>query len=114
MLNKRHEVAQAIAKELIPAEADIDTAILRNARLTIAVVEGRKALKMPLLAGQEGLALVARANANLVEARGLIAAAHVAFRQTQSEAGLDAFCYGDVAECPPAKAAATLRPANVA
>ena len=114
MLNKRHEIAQSIAKELIPAEGEIDNVILRNARLTIAVVEGRRAAKMPLLAGQEGLALVTRANASLVEARGLIAAAHVAFRQTQSEAGLDAFCYGDVAECPPSKAAVTLRPANVA
>ena len=101
MLNQRHQVAQSIANELLPAEQDVDRAILRNARLTIAVVEGRKALRLPLDAGQEGLSMVARANASLVEARGLLASAHVAFRKTQSEVGLDCFSYGDVEECPP-------------
>jgi hypothetical protein len=110
VLNTRHAIAQTIARELIPAEKEVESAILRNARLTIAVVEGRKAAKMPLEAGQDGLQLIAQASASLVEARGLILSAHKAFRQTQSDAGLDCFSYGDVAECPPpAKASARLK-----
>lgn len=107
MLNERHEVARMIAGELLPAEKDIDTAIVRNARLTIAVIEGRTKLRLPLTTGQDGLELVSKANASLVEARGLMAEAHVAFRATQSEVGLDAFSYGDIVECPPSKANAT-------
>lgn len=101
MLNQRHEAAQAVAYELLPAEHDVDDAILRSARLTIAVIEGRKKAKLPLSAGQEGLHFVANANARLVEARGLLAEAHCAFRKTQAEIGLDAFSYGDIVRCPP-------------
>lgn len=101
MLNKRHEIAQAIANELLPSEREIDSAIVRNARLMIAVVEGRRAARVALSTGQEGLDLVAQASAKLVAARGLLAEAHIAFRRTQSEVGLDAFSYGDAAECPP-------------
>lgn len=101
MLNARHKIAQNVARELLPSEDDVDTAILRSARLMIAVVEGRKEARLPLRAGQEGLELVAQASANLVTARGLLAEAHAAFRKTQSEIGLDAFSYGDVAKCPP-------------
>ena len=114
MLNQRHEVAQAVAQELLPAEHDIDSAIVRNARLTIAVIEGRKNARLPLAAGQEGLYLVASANARLVEARGLLVAAHTAFRKTQSEIGLDAFSYGDVALCPPSGRLQLVPAANVA
>lgn len=101
MLNERHQVAQAVAGELIPAEQDLDAAIVRSAKLAIAVVEGRRAAKLPLDAGQEGLDLVAGATARLVEARGLFIRAHQAFRATQSEIGLDAFSYGDIWVCPP-------------
>jgi len=101
LLNTRHEIARSIAAELLPAEKDVDTAILRNARLTTLVIEGRQKAKVGLTTGQDALDLVAQANAKLVEARGLLAQAHVAFRAVQSEVGLDAFAYGDIAECPP-------------
>jgi len=103
VLNARHKLAQTVANELLPAERDVDEAILRSSRLAIAVVEGRRTLKVALTAGQQGLELVTQATASLVHARGLLAEAHVAFRQTQSEIGLDAFSYGDMGECPPAK-----------
>lgn len=103
MLNKRHEIAQTIAGELLPSEKEVDSAIVRSARLMIAVVEGRKAARVSLSAGQDGLELVAQASASLVNARGLLAEAHLAFRKTQSEVGLDAFSYGDAAECPDPK-----------
>ena len=101
MLNSRHKLAQSVAAELLPAEQEIDNAILHNSRLAITVVEGRKALRLPLTTGQKGLELVSQATANLVQARGLLAEAHMAFRKTQSEVGLDAFSYGDMGQCPP-------------
>lgn len=104
MLNQRHQVAQAVANELLPAEQEVEAAIVRNARLTIAVIEGRRNARLPIAAGQEGLNFVAIATARLVEARGLLLEAHCSFRKTQSEIGLDAFSYGDVAQCPPSKA----------
>lgn len=111
VLNARHKIAQTVASELIPAEHEVDQAIVRNARLAIAVVEGRKALRLPLTAGQEGLALVTQATATLAQARGYLAQAHIAFRKTQAELGLDAFSYGDLGDCPPstAQVAAPLR-----
>ncbi|WP_338503994.1 hypothetical protein V6R86_09290 [Sphingomonas kaistensis] len=104
MLNKRHEIAQTVANALLPAERNLDAAIVNNAQLTIAVVEGRTAARLPLTTGQAGLELVAQATANLVQARGFLAQAHAEFRKTQREIGLDAFSYGDVAECPEPRA----------
>ncbi len=106
MLNQRHEVAKAIASELLPSEREVDAAIVRNAKLTITVIEGRRKCKLPLDTGQEALTLVANATARLVEAKGLLARAHCAFRETQDEVGLKAFSYGDVSECPPSSAEA--------
>lgn len=104
MLNQRHAAAQAVANELFPAEKVVDQAILHNARMAIAVVEGRRAAKLPLTVGQEALDFVARANVSLCEARGLLAEAHRSFRETQVEIGLKAFSYGDEQECPPSSA----------
>lgn len=92
---------------MLPAEKDVDSAIVRNARLTIAVIEGRRKCKLPLNAGEDGLNLVTQATARLVEARGLLAQAHFAFRETQNEMGLQAFSYGDISECPPSSAEET-------
>ncbi|RST30625.1 hypothetical protein HMF7854_07085 [Sphingomonas ginkgonis] len=101
MLNQRHAAAQAVARELIPAERDLDAAIVHSAKLAIAVVEGRKAAKLPLATGQEALTLIAGATAQLVAARKQMIEAHHAFRETQIEIGLGAFSYGDIWECPP-------------
>lgn len=104
MLNQRHAAAKAVAQELIPAERVVDEAIVHNSRLAIAVVEGRRLANLPLTAGQEGLDFVVQANVRLCEARGLLAAAHHAFRQTQAEVGLKALSWGDIQECPPSTA----------
>jgi hypothetical protein len=107
LLNQRHEAARAVASELLPAEQEVDSAIVRNAKLTIAVVQGRKRCKLPLTVGQQGLNFVTQATARLVEARALLAQAHLEFRTTQHEIGLQAFSYGDISECPPSSAEAT-------
>lgn len=101
MLNQRLEAARAVATELLPAEKDVDAAIVRNAKLAIAVVEGRRRLKLPLATGHEGLEFVTQATLRLVEARSLLAQAHTAFRSTQAEIGLRAVSFGDEQECPP-------------
>ena len=61
MLNQRHQVAQSIAAELLPAEREVDSAIIRNSKLAIAVVEGRQKCNLPLSTGQEGLNHIASA-----------------------------------------------------
>lgn len=104
MLNSRYAAAKAVADELFPAERVVDEAIVHNARLAIAVVEGRRSANLPLTAGQEGLDLVAQANVRLCEVRTLLAEAHRAFRQTQAEVGLKAYSWGDNQECPPSGA----------
>ena len=113
MLNHRHEAASAVAAELLPAEQDVDSAIVRNAKLAIAVVEGRRKCKLPLSSGQEGLTLIANATVRLVEARELLAQAHAAFRSTQDEIGLRAFSYGDLGACPPSSAEAAPGPLSI-
>lgn len=114
MLNQRLSAAKAVAAELFPAETDLENAIVHHARLTIAVVEGRRSAKLPIATGQEGLRHIARATERLVEARGEIANAHAAFRETREEIGLRAFGFGDFWDCPPKKGATTGSAANVA
>jgi hypothetical protein len=92
--------AQGVAEELFPAEASVESAIVHASRLAIALIEGRKTAKQPITMGQEGLALMSRATAKLVEARGEMGAAHAAFRDAQIELGLRAVSFGDIYECP--------------
>lgn|SRR5690348_15719820 len=101
LLNQRHETARTVASELLPAEREVDSAIVHNAKLTIAVVEGRRKCRLPLSTGSEALQLVVKATSQLVEARTLLAQAHGAFRTAQLEIGLQAFSYGDEQQCPP-------------
>lgn len=100
MLNQRLAAARRVADELIPAEFDLDNAILHTSRLAIAVIEGRRAAKLPLNVGQEGLSLVSRAATKLIEARGDFIEAHLAFRDTQDDIGLRAVSFGDLWESP--------------
>lgn len=105
MLNQRLAAARKVADELLPAEADLDNAILHASRLAIAVIEGRRSARLPLNVGQEGLALISRAATKLIDARADIIDAHVAFRQTQDEIGLRTVSFGDVHPSPDTKTA---------
>jgi hypothetical protein len=100
MLNQRLAVAKEVANELLPAETDLDNAILHTSRLAIAVIEGRRTARLPLNVGQEGLACMSRAATKLIDARGDIIAAHVALRETQEQIGLRAISFGDVHVSP--------------
>lgn len=114
MLNHRINAARQVANELLPAETELDNAILHASRTAIAVIEGRRAAKLPLDTGQEGLAFMSRATAKLIEARGDIMAAHVAFRDAKDQIGLRAVSFGDIYESPDKLAELTPGAANVA
>ena len=100
MLNQRLKAARQVAGELLPAEAELDNAILHASRLAIAVIEGRRLARLPLDTGQEGLAFISRATFKLIDARGDMMAAHVALRATQNKIGLRAVSFGDIHESP--------------
>jgi len=115
MLNQRITAARQVADELLPAEVELDNAILHTSRLAIAVIEGRRTARLPLNTGQEGLSFVSRATAKLVDARGDMMAAHVAFRETKDKIGLRTVSFGDIHESPDQKLAElTPDAANVA
>ena len=114
MLNQRLRAAKVVADQLLPAETDLDNAILHASRVAIAVIEGRRSAKLPLNAGHDGLAHMSRAAAKLIDARGEIIAAHVAFRETQKDIGLRTVSFGDIHESPDKIAALPNDAANVA
>ena len=115
MLNQRTAAARRVADELLPAETELDDAILHASRLAIAVIEGRRMARLPLDTGQEGLAFMSRATAKLIDARGDLMAAHVALREAKDQIGLRAVSFGDIHESPD-RNMAELKPdaANVA
>jgi hypothetical protein len=102
MLNQRLKAAQDVAKELFPAEEDLENALLRTSRIVIAVIEGRRVAKLPITTAQLGLERTTAAAAHLVAARAELGAAHAAFRETQIEIGLREVSFGQLWECPPA------------
>lgn len=112
MLNQRHAAAQAIADQLFPTEKCLDDAILLNAKLAIATVEGRRQANLPISVGQEALDYVIKASGKLSEARELLVNAHQAFRQAQISVGLRAYSYGDEQECPPSTGELRVVPAD--
>ncbi|MGN6277688.1 MAG: hypothetical protein ACTHM8_03070 [Sphingomonas sp.] len=112
MLNERHAAAQAIAADLLPSEEEIDSALVRNARIQIAVVEGRRRHKVALTVGQEALEHLIQSTVSLAAARKSISLAHLAFRVDQRAVGLDAFSYGNLSDYPAPSGAADVEPAH--
>lgn len=105
MLNQRLTAAKAVATALFPTEKMIEDAIVGNARLAIAIIEGRQSARLPISAGQESLAAVAGVQAALVEARLQIGAAHAALAEDKIRVGLGERAMGDWGECPEVKGA---------
>lgn len=101
MRKERLAVAHSIANELIPYEQELDAAIIRNAKLTMAIIDGRRRAKAPLTTAQKSLENVALANVRLIEVRNLIHEAHYGLREAQYEIGLGAVSYGDYGDTQP-------------
>jgi len=110
MLNDRLAVAKDVASQLLPAESDLENAIVHASRLTIAVVEGRRKARLPITVGQEALDHVAVATAQLIQARGRLGCAHVALRAAKEEIGLRTVAMGDLWDCPPATSGENVTP----
>jgi hypothetical protein len=103
MLNDRLAAARAIAAQLHSTETDLESALLHSHQLAIAIVEGRRAARLPITIGQDSLVELSKGIAALVQARGSIAASHAALAVDRVNAGLRAFGMGDLTECPPSE-----------
>ena len=115
MLNERLSAARAVAAELLPAETNLDNAIVSASKLTIAIVEGRRKAKLPITIGQDGLGKVVAATAKLIDARADLGEAHAAFRQVKDDIGLRTVAMGDLWDCPKLAIVKTdQKPANAA
>lgn len=100
MLNQRHAAAQKVAAHLMPAEADLQETIVKNARLQIAIVEARRESRAPKNLGVTALVHLADAGRSLAEAWRSTTEAHKALHEDQRLGGLSAFAYGEVDDTP--------------
>ncbi|MDO7841829.1 hypothetical protein [Sphingomonas immobilis] len=100
MLNHRLAAARKVAAHLMPAEADLESSIVRNARLQIAIVEARQEAKAPKNLGAAALVHLADAGQALAAAWTSMTSAHSALHEDQRLAGLSTFAFGDVDETP--------------
>lgn len=88
------EAGRRVVARLFPAENTIDDALVANAALTIATVEGRKVLQSPCGANQKALAALQAAGAHLVEARQATVLAHAEFVRIRADEGLETVPFG--------------------
>lgn len=100
MLNTRREVCKSVASGLISLERSIDDAIVQQGIVQAAVVEGRRKAKLPLDAGQDGIALIADASVALVAARKAVHEAHIRLREVQDRMGVGVVAFGDYGDTP--------------
>ncbi|MFA5989942.1 MAG: hypothetical protein WC803_10100 [Sphingomonas sp.] len=100
MLNHRHAAAQKVAAHLMPTETDVQSAIVANARLQIAIVEARQEARAPKNLGVLALVHLADSAKHLAGAWQAMVEAHSALHEDQRLAGLRTFNYGDFQETP--------------
>jgi len=100
MLNTRKELTRAVTADLVAIEHLLDQAQVLQAKLVATAVEGRRAAKLPLFAGEDALALVADASVSLMAARKAIHAAHYAFRDVRDRMGIRIEAFGDHGDTP--------------
>jgi len=100
MLKTRRELTRTMTAELRAIEQLLDEAQVRQAQLIATAIEGRRAAKLPLFAGEEALALVADAQVDLLKTRKAIHAAHYAFRDVRDQMGVQPEAFGDYGDTP--------------
>ncbi len=100
MLKTRKDLTRTVTEELRAIEQLLDEAQVRQAKLIAIAVEGRRAAKLPLFAGEEALALVATASVDLLATRKSIHAAHYAFRDVRDQMNIRAEDFGDHGDTP--------------
>lgn len=101
MLNARLTAARRIADALVPAEADIESAISSTSILMGVIAEGRRETRVAPSIGQKSLGALTKSMVALVEARERILAAHAALAEDKIAVGLRTYGMGDLGDCPP-------------
>jgi hypothetical protein len=88
MLNERVRAATMVARQLSPAEADIDTAMASLSALMTAMLAARAEANLSPCVGQEAFDNVGEATALLFKARSKVIDAHLSLHQVQADIGL--------------------------
>lgn len=88
MLNNQIEAGRQISKQLHPSEDAIDGSIVQNAKLIIALVEGRKKMGVAAEVGHEAILSATAGMAALTQARDHTIACHRQLVSARDELGL--------------------------
>ncbi len=100
MLNQRLAVTRDVTIQLTDLERDLDAIIVKQARLQIALIEGRRSANLPLDTGQRSIEKIMEAAANLVAARAAVHFAHYDLRAVRDQLRLPVHAYGDYGDTP--------------
>ncbi|MBO9711911.1 hypothetical protein [Sphingomonas sp.] len=99
-MNRKIKAGQRVAERLFPAENSIDDAILQNAALMIALINGRKEAQLPATEIQDMLRNTAKGIATLIEGRGAICVTHSGIVELRDRHGLPTRGFGCESPCP--------------
>lgn len=94
MRNERVRAATMVARQLSPAEADIDAAMTSLAALTTAMLAARVDANLSPCIAQDAFNNVGEATALLFKVRSKIIDAHNSLHQAQTDIGLREMSFG--------------------
>jgi hypothetical protein len=94
MRNERVRAATMVARQLTPAEADIDTAMTSLAALTTAMLAARAEANLSHCIGQDAFDDIGEATALLFKVRSKVIDAHQCLHQAQTDIGLRELSFG--------------------
>jgi hypothetical protein len=95
MLKQRRLIADQVAANLFEAEAAIDAALAKTARLACVMPELRADAGLSALIGQDAVERASEAIAALASARRAIVETHKELDLAKTQIGLGAVMYGD-------------------
>ena len=100
-MNERLVATRKVAGALRPTELTIEESIIKNAHLTITMVEARQQARISLDIGQDALEQVLETNLHLAKARRSIGLAHAHLATVRHDLHLPARAAGDFeTDCP--------------
>ncbi len=94
MRNERVRAASMVARQLTPAEADIDTAMTSLAALTTAMLAARADANLSPCVAQDAFDNIGEATALLFKVRSKVIDAHHSLHQAQTDIGLREVSFG--------------------
>lgn len=110
---RKHQIENAaleVATQVRAVEDCIEHALEEIAELQARMIRARATARVATATGHEALENVANAMQGLVSARGGMAAAHLALKETKQQVpGLRETSFGDGDECPPQTGFADLK-----